>query len=263
MEFIKGFTANAIAMTATAPFDTIRTNYQTKPTTFSHTVSNINKNYGGYRGFYKGLSSGIATYPVFWGTYFHINKYIKDAQKNIADNSRADTSHINNIIVDISRHKIVANFANSYVSANVASVVSNPLFVIKVRTQTSGISPITAIKNIYNETGIRGFAKGLPITTISNLRLGIMMPAFDAINEKLNNTALSAFLSKSAISTVLYPFDYIRVIQRNSSTKIKSIDILTDFYKKNGIRSLYRGVHLHILATTPQFIIMMCVMSNM
>ncbi len=235
MDFLKGYIANAAALSVCAPFDTIKTHYQTNNLTLAKTINHI-KNINGaprYGNFYAGLGSSLLTYPIFWGTYFQANKTIKE---NIE----------------------CPEFVSSYTSACIGSTLSNPLFVTKVKSQKNKIPIFQATKLIVEESGFRGFSKGLPLTCLANTRIAAVMHLNEQLNEHFS-VPISALISKSGFSLAMYPLDTIRTIQRNQPGKSSALDIGRIMYN-SGIRTIYRGGLVYTLATTPQFVIMMIIM---
>ena len=145
-----GLGASVVATTAVHPIDVIKSRFQlsrTKvPLSVKSVVGNVWTKYG-IRGFNRGLSPNLCTYPVFWCVYFQTNKYP---------------------IVEISDKVYVNRFVNSFIAANVASTFANPLFVIKTRLQTNGQGLLSNLKSI-NGYGVKGYFRGLPSTCLKQL----------------------------------------------------------------------------------------------
>ena len=66
-------------------------------------------------------------------------------------------------------------------------------------------------------------------------------------------------MAKLTSSTMLYPLDLIRTVQRASDTKINLLQIAKNVYKRDGIIGLYRGSTLYNSISTLNFMIMMSV----
>ncbi len=239
MEGLFGLISNTFSTTMIHPIDVIKTNYQVARTSKPQTVPNIIKSMwrsGGFRSFYRGIGPNLGTYPIFWGVYFQMGKH----KLSVFENKHAN------------------RFVNSFVAGNIASFVANPLFVVKIRLQTRlnrGYGD--TIKNIYHNSGVRGFYKGLPSTMINNFKLGIQFPMYDYIYEKSNSISFSSATAKLISSTILYPLDLIRVNQRNSDIKLSIKDVAKNVYRSEGIRGFYRGALLYNCVSTPNFILMM------
>jgi solute carrier family 25 folate transporter 32 len=235
-EFTISTISSIFASTLTHPIDVIKTNYQVlnyqkyKPNTIN-IIKNIYKT-NSYKGFYKGFSSTLITYPLFWGIFFQTKDY-----------------------------------TNVMVSSSFASLITNPLFVIKTRFQTNpDIKYKSLIRNIYYSEGIYGFYKGFMLTVINNTRLWIQFPLYDEIKLRFDNTntisapmsiTMSSLLSKIISSTIYYPTDLIRTNQRNMQNNMNMMEVAKNMYKINGIRGFYNGSLLYNMISVPNFIILM------
>lgn len=232
-----GTTSSIIASTLIYPIDLIKTNYQIanyqkyKPKT-TEIIKNIYKT-GGYMNFYKGVSSTLITYPLFWGVFFQTRDH-----------------------------------TNVMVASSLASFVANPLFVIKTRFQTNpNMKYNYLINNIYHYEGIRGFYKGFASTLINNTRLWIQFPLYDKIKIELDknysnkhiNVTISSLLSKTISSSIYYPTDLIRTNQRNTKNNINMYAVGKNIYKTNGYRGFYNGALLYNMVSVPNFILLMII----
>lgn len=243
MDAFIGITSSTLATFILHPIDVIKTRYQIsrlkKPTTVQYTITSIYKN--GFKSFYKGLGPNLGTYPIFWSVYFQTNSIQFEPTDNTFTNK----------------------FLKAQISACIASTISNPLFVFKTRAQTnnSGIKYSKLASNMIKNEGILGFYKGLGSTLLNNTKLGIQMPLYDYLHKNneltLNNSLLSSLISKGICTTLFYPFDLVRVNQRNEQTKLSIANGFKNAYKNGGIIGLYRGVLLYNLISTPNFVLMM------
>jgi len=216
---MEGYISNIIATIVCHPIDVMKTRYQLR---CQH------KN----NGLWNGLSSNLATKPIFWGVYFHL--------------SNDKSSPFESICV-----------------ANIASLISNPFFVIKVRMQANhkSVSHIEMIKHIYLECGIKGFFKGFISTCVNNIKIGIQLPLFYSLHNEHNFSSLhSSFLSKIITSCFVYPTELIRTIERNEGQRFS--DVYKNIYTKHGIKGFYRGMILYNCVSIPQFSIMMFCMEK-
>lgn len=216
-EFMIGSVSSIIASSLTYPIDLIKTNYQiANSQTYKPNTTEIIKNIyrtGGCPGFYKGVSSTLMTYPLFWGVFFQTKDY-----------------------------------TNVMVASSVASFVTNPLFVLKTRFQTnSNMKYYHLIDDIYKKEGINGFYKGFRSTLANNTKLWIQFPLYDKIKMELdnnrhnihnrhNNIVVASLLSKIISSSIYYPTDLIRTNQRNIKTNVSMFEVSKNIYKSNGVR---------------------------
>ena len=169
MDLLTGFVSSSIAVYTVQPLDTVKTQFQ------SGLLNNNNKRIPqiasdiyklqGIKGFYKGSLSMISTYPIFWSVFFQIK-----GMKIIS-----------------SENKFVDSITNTAIASSVASIVTNPLFVLKTRKQTDSINNREPtkygqkIKNIFIKEGISGFFRGTNTTLFSNGKLGMQFPLYDYI----------------------------------------------------------------------------------
>jgi solute carrier family 25 folate transporter 32 len=248
-DFIISSMSAIITYTITYPIDIIKTNYQV----LNYNNNKINsitrgKNIyikNGVFGFYKGMSSTLLSYPLFWGIFFNVNNYLK---KQI-------TKENNQMILN--------NFI-PVISSSIASLITNPLFIVKTRFQTNIISNlelnyIKTIINIYNNEGYKGFYKGFPSTIMNNTKLWIQFPLYEYIKDNTKNTFYSAIGSKFISSMIFYPLDLIRINQRYSQNKISIIGATKNIYKLYGISGFYNGLLLYNLLSSNNFILLLII----
>lgn len=250
MEFLISSTSSVLSSTLVYPVDIVKTQYQVSringknPLNVTQIIKHIGKNQG-VRGFYQGLCPNMMTYPLFWGVYFEMKK----------------------VNYQPTGYKYPDKIFMSFISGVGATTLVNPLFVMKVRTQTELLHQrykgnnsslyTTLMKSIYQKEGTMGFFKGWSTTQLNNIKLGIQLPFYDFLKEKTDSTVISSMVAKLSASTVFYPFDLIRTNQRDSVNKVKAMGCLKDIYRREGIRGWYRGVGLYNLMTGPNFILMM------
>ena len=250
MEFLTSMVASIMSVVCTQPMDVVKTQFQvarlnsSNPKTLS-IIKNIAKTTG-LKGFYRGLTPSLISYPIFWGSYFPIKNYnFKPSGYNMIDKF------------------IVACGASS-----IASTITNPLFVIKTRVQTLDTNYSQSInqdktnykklcKSIYFEEGIRGFYKGFKPTIINNTKLSIQFPIYEYLKKKTNSIIFASGLAKVFASTIFYPMDLIRVNQRDSIKKMSITETSKQIYKKSGIIGFYRGILIYNIVNGTNFILMM------
>ena len=137
-------------------------------------------------------------------------------------------------------------------AGNIASLIANPLFVMKVQMQTASQTTLRSI-------GLRGLYSGFMATLLNNVKLGIQFPFYDWLNRDLGyNVVTSALISKGVSNSIMYPLDLVRVKQRKYLSSDTMVDILRGIHHHDGVRGLYRGVLLYNYVSIPHFVIMMC-----
>jgi len=240
MEFIISSVSSIIASTIIYPVEVIKVQYQRtriiQPDTSVYQLTKNLYNQKSIKQYYRGLTSHLMTYPLFWGIFFQMDKY----------------NYINNKLL------------KTYINANIASSITNPLFVLKVRFQLESINNKSysykkLVMNIYRQEGILAFFKGYPSSVFNNIKLAIQFPLYDEINKYTSNVALSAIISKSIASSMFYPFSIVRTNQRDSIKKLSICDVLKLLYKRHGFKGYFKGVGMYNLVTLPNFVIMMVI----
>jgi len=240
METTISLGSSIIASTLTYPVDIIKTKYQT---TNNQSIPSIIKNIyskGGYRGFLRGLSPHLTTYPIFWGVFFNVKK-------------RGSISLFNK------DHVYKNKMVNSLYASGVASLVANPLFVIKTRVQTETAKRCYTdiVGNMFRKEGIRSFYKGMSATLSNNTKLCGQMPLYDFLRVKTDSSVIASLSAKLTCSSIFYPFDLVRTTQRVSINKLSMGEAFRNVYIGGGIRGLYKGVILYSCLTGPNFMLMM------
>jgi solute carrier family 25 (mitochondrial folate transporter), member 32 len=233
-EFAIGTISSIISYSLTYPIDAIKTNYQVANLNQKPILKDVIKQIyitHGIRGFYRGISSNLLTYPLFWGIFFQTNSH-----------------------------------SNVFIASGIASLVTNPLFVLKTRFQSLGhsdnlvnqkVSYFNLTKNIYKNEGPRGFFKGFGSTLANNTKLWIQMPLYDKLYEKTNNIVMASMIAKIASATLYYPTDLIRTNQRNLKDNRNVFELSKSIYRTNGIKGFYNGVMLYNLVSIPSFVTLM------
>lgn len=262
MDLLSGFISSSISVYVVQPLDTIKVQLQTSLLTdkrkyIPQLAFNIYKNQG-IKGFYRGSLSMISTYPFYWSVFFQMR-----GMKIIS----MDNEFIDNII-------------NTSIASSVASIIANPLFVLKIRRQTDLLNNrdptgyLKKIYNIYSIEGINGFFKGINATLLSNSKLILQFPLYDHILYQIISTnksshipslepgnciIIASFMSKLIANSIFYPTDIIRTIQRDNIEKKSMISIITKMYNSQGVRGFYRGIMIYNMVSCPNFVIMMLV----
>jgi len=238
-EFAIGTFSSLISYSLTHPINELKKHYLISNSNSKQKLSLAELNrliyleYHGMKGYYRGFSSTLLTYPLFWGIFFQANSH-----------------------------------SNVMVASSIASLATNPLFVLKTRFQTANQSMLTyqsykkvsylnLTRDIYQNEGCKGFFKGFGSTLANNTKLWIQLPLYDKLNDKTNNVVLSSMIAKITSSTLYYPTDLIRTNQRNLKDNRNMIDVGKTIYKSQGIKGLYNGVLLYNLVSIPSFVTLM------
>lgn len=248
MDFLIGLVSSSVASIASYPADVIKSQYQVahinhgKNLSGRQLFSNVYKQQG-LRGFYRGVGSHLMTYPVFWSVFWELDQHKINFTMN---------KHMNTGI-------------SAFVYGSMATLVANPLFFLKIRKQTeilrnnTNVSYLGLVRQTYRQEGFRAFYKGYPVTALSNIKLGVQFPLYDYLKENTDSVLVSSVGSKVIASSIFYPSDLIRDVQRDSTKKLSIWAVSKQVWTKNGFFGFYRGLGLYNLCTAPNFIIMMVV----
>lgn len=241
--YVIGHISSVIGQSVSYPIDSIKTQRIVHPTISTKEVIVNTFKKEGLKGFYRGFIPVSLAYPVYWGVYFTIY----DRRSNFR---YTGNKHIDNTV-------------HTLLSGSIASSVSNPLFIIKTRSQYNVINgyhqPYAAmIKDIYRTNGLSGFLKGYPATVLSTTKLMIQFPMYEYLREEKEYSIVSSsIVSKIIANTLFYPFEVARNIQRVSSAKINLFEVIASKFRAGGISGVSRGLVLYNLTSTTSFIVMM------
>lgn len=239
MEALNGLVSNGLAIAFIQPIDVIKTRYQVsnnKP--LISVIKNIYKQ-NGMKGYLRGVGPNLVTYPIFWAFFF------QSKQSGIYPKTNLE---------------YVDKFTSSFIAAGIGSAISNPFFVIKTRLHTHnkmGVKYSSLIKGVYKESGYKGFYRGLNATLVNNIKMGFQFPMYEVLKQKTDSVLLSSMVAKAVCSSVFYPLDRLRTIQRNSETKLPLLKTFKNIYRSEGLYGLYRGAIIYNFNNTLSFVIMM------
>ena len=164
----------------------------------------------------RSLPSTLSTYPIFWGVFFAC----KEASIPVI------------------------------LCSSIASLVTNPLFVLKTRIQTGGIGTLSSL---YRNGGLYA---GYGATLLNSAKVGIQFPLYEYLKTILPTEA-AAFTSKAVSTSILYPLDLIRTLQRASTVNSSMIQVYKQIVFERGYTGFYRGIVLYNIISSLRFSIMM------
>lgn len=240
-EFAVGFLSNMASTVMTHPLDVIKTRVQTRGIGMVAAARSIYR-VDGLRNFAAGIGPSLLTYPIFWAGFFGTRRWMDQWMDQC------------------SQHSMLTSYTTAYIASVVASTVANPLYVIKTRQQTSPDTPCSAVVRQLNRSGPLAYFRGLPATSIANLKTAAAFPLTEALQKHgVTNTIGAAGLAKLACNSIVYPLDMARVIQRASvDTKpLRMVDIFAHAYRQNGPSGLFRGFVAYNAVSVPNFAVMM------
>jgi len=241
-ESILNGSSSLIATFLTNPIEVIKTQYQIAHHLKLRQIPINVYHFHGYRGFFRGVTSNCIIFPVFWAVFFEYKRHNFQPTKN----------------------QLLNNCINVYIASIIGSTLCNPIQVLKTRLQTSSLYKInhnsfTFAKEMFMKEGIKSFFKGYKLTIINNLQLIIQFPLYDYLKEKTDSVLISSTISKLVADLAFYPLGLVRTVQRDQRENISLKNLFIQIYKKNGIRSFYRGATIFTFLSMPNFILMMLI----
>lgn len=233
--------ATAIAEFITFPICTTKTRHQTgdKKANIRTTFSSIFKEEG-FRGFYKGLFPGMISQTYSTSSKYFFYRYLNNH-------------------VQLTGRKNVDRVANGIVGGVMATTVSHPLDVFKVRMQNSRLpvgnpkfSKLSERVNLRELKGTQLFTKFFYLgytKTLSKSFVGscLFFPMYDNFMERTKNPVIASFCTAVVSTSIMQPIDYLKVRQISK----------LPFYDGFDPRTYYKGFSLNLLRTVPHFTIVM------
>ena len=213
-KIIFGSIAGIISSTICYPLDTIKVISQSR-IKHSSIITFYKKN--GISGFYRGLMLNNIAMGAFYGIFFPLYEY-------------------NKRILPI-KNEIILHATSSYLSSIAASTIINPIYVMKT------VKQVNTSKNV-------GLCKGLTLTYIKNLEVGLQLSLFEYLKKKEYSTLTSSLIAKGISTTITYPIDTIRTIRR-SGNKIS----IRDIYYRSGIKAFFNGYVYNSMRSIPTSVI--------
>ena len=174
-------------------------------------------------------------------------------------NKKENDSHkYNNGVYDRVRSEIFA----SVIGSSVTIVTFAPLSVVKIHIQTSPFPLSYIYKDILRKNGLKGFWAGTGAGLIQAVPSSIIyMTTYERLKEqfasKLGDTryenlipGISGGIARTVCVTVMNPIDRIRTLQLNGMSE-SIASIMSQVYKQEGIKGLYKGWGNAILRDAP------------
>ena len=214
----------------------------------------------GIRGFYRGvlvnlLSTNIGK-TIFFGLY-------------------GKQKHKYQLIYG--KHRQLPTILASIEASCFTSILTNPSWVIRTRimlcTKDASIKQIC--REIYKESGVLGFYRGLGISIFLSIQTGLQLSLYEYLNylpqnmrqgiSQVTEPAYNATISKLIVSVVLYPFCVMRTrVQQprffgENEEKYKGAwSCIKKTYRCEGFGGFYKGFFPNTLRTLPSNALFFC-----
>jgi len=220
----------------------------------------------GPRALFKGLGPNLVGVAPSRAIYFWSYSGCKIHLNGLVAHTRKDTPLI---------HMVSAAFAGA-----ASSCTTNPLWVIKTRLQLDNekvpTSVNTVIRKILQESGYKGFWKGLSASFYGISETVIHFVIYEALKKRLaeskydnrveGSSTFKSFmgymgcgaLSKTVATCLAYPHEVVRTRLREPGSKYSSFwQTLALVYREEGKVGLYRGLLTNLVRQIPNTAIMM------
>ncbi|XP_064642274.1 solute carrier family 25 member 36-A-like isoform X2 [Lineus longissimus] len=162
-----------------------------------------------------------------------------------------------------------------------ACTTTNPIWFIKTRLQLDqkakgSLSVSECIKDIYQESGLRGFYKGISASYFGISETIIHFVIYEAVKAKLLEFRgascsddercagdffrfmMAGAISKTCASVIAYPHEVVRTRLREEGSKYKGfMQTLRTVFLEEGYRGLYRGLATQMVRQIPNTALMM------
>ncbi|KAJ3476789.1 hypothetical protein NLI96_g10915 [Meripilus lineatus] len=236
----------------------------------------------GWKGLYRGVGPNIAGNASSWGLYFLFYNMLKTRASGGDPNYRMSPG---------------SYLLCSAEASAVTAILTNPLWVVKVRMFTTNAETPTAYRNlwhglteIYRTEGLAGWYRGtsLALVGVSNGALQFMgyeemkRWAFErkrrqftkegrewtTSEDKLSNTAYTIMsgASKLLALVVTYPYQVVRSrIQNNATAHLyPTIPVCVKrTFTEEGVRGFYRGLGTNLVRVLPGTCVTFVVYENL
>jgi hypothetical protein len=136
--------------------------------------------------------------------------------------------------------------------------------VLRTRLQTEALRGETIryrsfFGDIIRQEGVRALYKGLPVTLVKNMQMGLQLPLYTYLKKDNNiNPMIAGAISKIVASSVVYPLDSIRTNVRATKGDISYKDVVVQIMKRpGGALNFFRGLPIYWCTQVPIFAITM------
>ena len=220
-------------------------------------------------GCFRGLGAALATVPAFWGMYFPLYEHLKRELHSLHDGYTGVPTPTGGALV----HMGAAMAAGA-----AADVVCNPLFLVRTRMQTEALHyserPLAervphgiarTVRDVYLEGGIRSFWRGLTASLLGLGHVAIQFPVYEVLKARARDRSgtgtegavdllVASGASKVCASLLTYPHEVVRsrmMDARGAGPGLGALRTTAGIVRAEGVRGLYRGMHVSILRVVP------------
>ena len=200
-EFNKGLFSGLFSSIICSPIDLVKTRYQVSGTNVSY-ISTLRQVYRkeGAGAIYNGFVGNVISVPTWWALYWPLYQEMK-------------------------KHESLSKGTQAMVAGNIASLVLNPVFVLRTRIHNSTSTNYIALVREMRREKINTLMKGYASTVVHNSQLYINIPLYEFLRDnytsdddpwKIPKVALFSGFSKMVGGSLIYPVEVIRSRIRDS-----------------------------------------------
>ncbi|OMJ69700.1 hypothetical protein SteCoe_32510 [Stentor coeruleus] len=254
VNFISGLLAGLNNAIICAPLDTAKTRLQIQGLynkSYSGTTQTLSMIYKteGIRGLYQGSSITILAYPLSWSLYFIIYEYLKSVTNDYTSSS------------------LYSNILSASGAGLVSTVVTNPLWLIRVRLQAQREKTNSGWeigKNLIQKEGFLSLYRGFSASLLGVGHVIIYFPMYEYFKEHIYNedqptligVLISSWIPKVCASAVSYPHELIRArIYTHDATQDKRFcgfkGLIMFTFNTEGFKGFYGGFFTNIFRILP------------
>jgi solute carrier family 25 folate transporter 32 len=264
---LAGAAAGAVASCVCSPLDVAKTRIQMRGvfatsnvaaarfTTISSSLRLIYAEEGG-RGLYRGLSATLSTVPLFYFAFFPV---YERAKARISSTAALNERGVN----------VLA----AILAGGLADSLTNPLWVIRTRMQTSymhnpaapNLNVLQMGRTILRSEGAAAFYKGFGASLLGLSHVAIQLPVYEELKTRVETGAawldvlVAAALSKLAATLVTYPHETIRTRLQDQRGRAGAADrryrglfnCASVIVRDEGVRGLYAGLRVNVVRVVP------------
>lgn len=206
----------------------------------------------GLKSFWRGTTPSVLRSTASAAIYFYILRTLDDIDKR---------KHSKETVYD---------FLNSAIARSVTAVITNPLTIIRTRSELIGCNDysnfLRSCKLIYQKEGMRSFYKGGLLLLLEEFPFGgIFNATYEGINRKMGNHSsnsnlgfiLSGTIAGIVATTLTHPFELCRTKLQSQKVdfnrRVKNsviLSILYDTHERYGYRGFLKGLLPRLLKKT-------------
>lgn len=285
-----GLSAGVVAVLCMHPLDLLKVKFQvsrTKPTggagrQIIESLRAIQKSEG-WTGLYRGVGPNMAGNAASWGLYFLFYNMLKKRALDGGDpNSPLSTSEY---------------LLFSAEASAVTAILTNPIWVVKVRMFTTTPDSPTAYRNLWHglhsigrTEGFSGLFKGTSLALFGVSNGALQFTAYEhmkrwgferrrrkllesgahasTVDDKLSNTAYTVMSGASKLwaLTLTYPYQVVRSrLQNNATTHLYPTigATIKRTWAEEGTKGFYRGLGTNLVRVLPGTCVTFVVYENL